>query len=75
MASPVFVTAQRNRDLSSSYHGTLGAFRFHKHRVDVDWFCGEVRVMFPSWSKAQKAVNQLRVGDGRLWDAAVSGRF
>ena len=73
MTSPVFVTARKNRDLFSSYYGKLEAFRFHENRIDIDRFCGEVRAEFPSWSQAQRAVNQLRAGDGRLWDAAIAG--
>ena len=63
-----YVTAQRNRDLASRDHGKLNSFKFHKVFVTVDWFEGEVRLKFPSWAIAQKAVNQLRAGDPTLWD-------
>ena len=66
----IYVTAQRNRDLCSQDHGKLNSnsFKFHKAFVAVQWFEGEVCVKFPSWAIAQKAVNQLRVGDATLWD-------
>lgn len=63
------VTATRNRDLSSSYYGTLAGFRFHRNDVAVDWFEGQVKVTFPCWAIAQQAVNQLRQGNATLWDS------
>ena len=68
-----FVTADRNRDLCSHYYGKLLGFRFHRKEPGVDWFAGQVRVRFPSWGIAQKAVSQLRAGDASLWDAYVWG--
>jgi len=76
MAQVTYVTAQRNRDLASQNHGKLNSnsFKFHKAFVNVDWFEGEVRLKFPSWAIAQKAVNQLRAGDATLWDIYVVER-
>jgi hypothetical protein len=76
MAQVIYVTAQRNRDLASQNHGKLNSnsFKFHKAFVNVDWFEGEVRLKFPSWAIAQKAVNQLRAGDATLWDTYVVER-
>jgi hypothetical protein len=69
----IYVTAQRNRNLVSLNHGKLNSFEFHKTFVAVDWFDGEVRLRFPSWAIAQKAVNQLRAGDTTLWDTYARG--
>jgi hypothetical protein len=76
MTQVTYVTAQRNRDLASQDHGKLNSnsFKFHKVFVTVDWFEGEVRLKFPSWAIAQKAVNQLRAGDATLWDTYVIER-
>ena len=76
MTQVTYVTAQRNRDLASQNHGKLNSnsFKFHKVFVTVDWFEGEVRLKFPSWAIAQRAVNQLRAGDATLWDTYVIER-
>jgi hypothetical protein len=74
MTQVTYVTAQRNRDLASRNHGKLNGFKFHKVFVTVDWFEGEVRLKFPSWAIAQRAVNQLRAGDATLWDTYVIER-
>ena len=72
MSNPVWVTARRCRDLSSVGHGKLmqHTFRFHRKRVRVDWFDGEVSRKFPNWATAQKAVTELRNGNGTVWDTA-----
>jgi hypothetical protein len=64
----IYVTAQRNLDLVSRDHGKLNSFCFHKRYVNVNWFEGQVRVKFPCWAIAQKAVNELRSGNANLWD-------
>ena len=72
----IYVTAQRNRNLYSQNHGKLNSnsFKFHRAFVAVQWFEGEVRLKFPSWAIAQRAVNQLRAGDATLWDTYAGGR-
>ena len=67
MTQVTYVTAQRNRNLASQNHGKLNSFTFHRVFVSVNWFEGEVRLKFPSWAIAQRAVNQLRAGDATLW--------
>ena len=73
--SVTYVIAQRNRDMYCQNYGKLGAFKFQGgQRTSVNWFEGQVRVKFPSWAIAQKAVNQIRSGDSTIWDTYVIER-
>jgi hypothetical protein len=69
------VTARRCRDAADARHGKLypSSFRFHRKNINVDWHEGEVKVIFPSWSAAQAAVNSARKNDWSLWDRAAAG--
>jgi hypothetical protein len=59
----VYVTAQRQTDLYFPDFGKLYGFKFHKSRPQ-----NFIKVKFPSWAIAQKAVNQIRSGDATLWN-------
>jgi hypothetical protein len=71
MSQCVWVTATRGNDLYFPHEfGELRGFKFHRRPVEYDR--GEVRVVFSTWAKAQKAVNSFREGDCALWNAACS---
>jgi hypothetical protein len=59
----VYVTAQRQNDLYFPNFGKLQNFKFHKCRPDC-----YLKVAFPSWGVAQKAVKMIRQGDATLWN-------
>lgn len=65
----VAVIATRGNDLFfPNEFGKLRNFRFVRN-ADASYEAGEVKVRFPSWAIAQKAVSQLRKGDANLWNS------
>jgi hypothetical protein len=69
----VYLTAHRRSDCGGGF--VPWSFRIHRpHRGQprVNWNCGEIRIVCPSWGYAVKAIKAARSGDETLLNDAAN---